>query len=1108
MVHRHHQSSVYRSGTSTSVDATDDTSSSKGKMLKIKTTLHDEMNTNVSTLTPKEITTNNINVCVCLTPMNKLELSRRSKQCIRLHTRKVEDGKRKITVDSPLDGDHPFSFDQVFEDDTSEHILYHNAVSPLVKKMMQGYNSSLIVCGHSYSEKNKILLGSKDGGVLMSSPLRKAEEHKEGLNHSLLSSNDDEYDTGIISRVANELFKWMKEESSQDLQFIVKVSFMEIYLEQIRDLLNPSSNVLGIQRNNHGNDAGDDDMDSEWGRQKNAMLPKIYGLSEVSCITSNDIVSLVKRGHAYRVVRQERNRTDFHLSHTVLSIIIEQRNIITERTIKNVMVIADVAGKELDGIRNSNTQTLRRDDNTSQQKSMSFLVKAVKELERNKNAAWNRGILDESTLMQVLQNSLGGDSFCTFLLTASPASSNIKFTLNTLQFGMVLQNIANEPTVQVQASAKECSDELERSKMLKNDLIHLLQKIDQEIQKIKNKSTDGALDAESWDTLNKLISFSNTISRGKFITAPDSPSHVLSLEEEIQLERQKVSRLKENLDDIMDAKNMAQNAIDVLQGECLILKKENDDILKAKKKHTLELIDAQNEIQILNQRKIEVEHQLHTSRFREKEAVEFLRHFRRFYHRLLANVNDQGSGALSDIVSHMIAAPDLSDLNDIDKFLVESGILEKNEIGQETETDRYRPSKKAMLNSSTEASHSKSIHSSHRRSKSSDFILQLENARSAIARSLSGQSMSGLSSTIKTVATSELSSSEKSSRDSLLPSSVEISHVRSKQKKTKSTSATERNTGTPASRFSEKCGDDMEKEVLNLTKRCIDLQTSLNNAEDLLDIANSKRKNHRKIQNGKEILELKEELRKKSADLEGALWKINELQFANQSSNNQLSQRDEQIAYLEDSLRSVQDKNWKMVSDQFEQEHKHRAEIERLNSIIDSLTMDMWQDGKSKLSLDSRIVVPFQGSATTKSREIVNKRNINRDTTPSKDKKSPKPEQQRIVHGQGIRSNQSVLKWENSNHSTGRTSTLRQSKSPSKSTLRQSKSPSKSSSSISHRNSSGTSPTRKVQQKSKSSTSIGSQKVNLGNVNDQLDRLDALTRSWGNDGNVPMAAVE
>lgn len=1053
----HHQNSIYNRASDGDIDAT----------------------TSLPSQTSNKEISNQINVCVCLTPMNKLELSRRSKKCIRLHHRLSSNGKQKMTVDSPLDGDHPFSFDQIFEDDTREQILHRDAVSPLVKKMIQGYNCSLVVCGHSYSEKNKILLGNKYG--VMESP-HKTEKQNKGLNHN----STNEYDKGIISLVATELFQWMKEESSQDLQFTVKVSFMEIYLEQIRDLLNPSANVLGIRRTN------ENEVDSEWGREKNEVLPKIYGLSEVCCITANDIVSLVKRGHAYRVVRQERNRTDFHLSHTVLSITIEQKNIITEKTIKNVMVIADVAGSELDGKQGS-AQNLKGNGKKNHG-TMSSMVRSVKELASNKSTAWNRRIFEESTIMQVLQNSLGGDSFCTFLLTASPASSNVKFILKTMQFGMILQDIANHPTIQVQETAKECFKELERSKMEHNDLIHLLRKIDQEIQNIKKMSNDGLIEAEYWDTLNRLISFSNNFSQDKHIEASYSPSHAESLEE-------KVMQLKENLDDVMDAKNMAQNAIDVLQGECLILRKENDDILKAKKKHTLDLIQAQNEIQTLNQRKLESDLQLHTSRFREKEAVEFLRHFRRFYHRLLANVNAQGSGILSDVVSHMAAAPDLSDLTDIDKFLVESGILEKSEIGQETDTDRYEPSKSAMLNSSTEANRIKNIRPGHRRSKSSDFILQLENARSAIARSLSGPSISGLSSTINTPATTELSSpsgpSETSNRDLLLPSSVEVSHTPSKQKIGESIVASNRHIGTPASRLSEKCVEDLEKEVLNLTKRCIDLQTALNNAEDLLDIANSKRRNHRKMQSGKDLQELKEELRKKSADLEGAMWKLNELQFVNQSYNNQLSQKDEQITYLEDSLRSLQDKNWKMVTDQFEKEHKHREEVERLNSIIDSLTMDLWQDGKSKLSLDSRIIIPFQGSAT-QGRTRSNKRATTRDTGSLHDEKTW--ERQSIFQGHGPKSKQHVARRDNNHHSSaGRILTTRQSQSPSK------RSPSANSS---DRKLSATSPSRRMQPRSPSSTSKGSSKINLGSVNDQLNRLDVLTKSWRNNGSIPMATVE
>jgi len=88
---------------------------------------------------------------------------------------------------------------------------------------------------------------------------------------------------------------------------------------------------------------------------------------------------------------------------------------------------------------------------------------------------------------------------------------------------------------------------------------------------------------------------------------------------------------------------------------------------------------------------------------------------------------------------------------------------------------------------------------------------------------------------------------------------------------------------------------------------------------------------------------------------------MNELHLINRSYNDKLSNRNQHIAYLEDSLRTFQDKNLRLVTIHIENERKLREEETRLNSIIDSFTTQLWQEGDGKVPLESRIVVPFQG---------------------------------------------------------------------------------------------------------------------------------------------------
>jgi hypothetical protein len=105
--------------------------------------------------------------------------------------------------------------------------------------------------------------------------------------------------------------------------------------------------------------------------------------------------------------------------------------------------------------------------------------------------------------------------------------------------------------------------------------------------------------------------------------------------------------------------------------------------------------------------KTEVEHRLRTSLFRENEAVLFLRQLRTFYFRLLKNKAAQGSGstkeAIQEAKKHLPGVADLEDLLDVDKMMVQSGIIEITEIGGDTLVVDCSPSEEALAKSSIEA---------------------------------------------------------------------------------------------------------------------------------------------------------------------------------------------------------------------------------------------------------------------------------------------------------------------------------------------------------------------------------------------------------------------
>ena len=1049
-----------------------------------------------------------ISVFLNIRPMNKLELSRRSKHCITVHPSN-DNRKKEITLDSHLDGEHEFSFDEVFEESDGDQLVYDRVVSPLASKLMEGYNCALVAFGQSKSGKSRMLLGRKTSlGADESSTTSQSEDESYG-SRDVSNTAAVEHD-GIIAKVSHDLFQKMKE-SSEELEFTVKISYIEIYLEQIRDLLNPNKRFLKIKDT--------DDLLDQYKLVHGAM-PKIEGLSEVCCISANDIIALVKRGHAYRIVGEERKQTDLARSHTILSVKIEQKNLITEKTITSTFLIANTAGSEVDGTKQSSRSLLNTPlsfqlEKTLANRSHSALDSVVKSLESDEIPPKRSAAFLESKLTNVLTEALGGNSYCSFLLAASPASTNVKATLNSMRFGKRLLRITNHPLINVQASPRECIIELEKSKKIQSELLHLVKVVSEEVRKVQGKTSTMPLEPDIWDALNKICTKNKFFEQEAASEDIDFSHTSVSVAEELKMEREKNAKLKERLADILDSKGMAQNAVDMLQGECLFLRRESDEVLQAKKKNTIDLIESQNEIQTINQRKLEIEHNLRTSRFRENESVLFLRHFRRFYRRLLENVYAQGSGDLNNIVSHMVGAPDLSGLTDIDKLLMGSGFIEDFEVGQETDNCEYHPSSAALLRSSSVANKARGILSPIEPSGSSHVVRQLENARNAVNRSLAGRSTGSSENAPTSKTTSSLTASSDFPVDLDPSDTPDLSYTSPVISTHSSTEVGELNKAinqsvgkfasayysvplSPAAQLAENRVEELEKEVLAMTHRCMELQTTLNNTEEHLEILASKKKNFKKLQSGKELIDVRADLAAKGADLEAVIWKMNELHLVNRSYNDRLSNRDQHIMYLEDSLRSFQDKNFRLLTVHIENEKRLRDEAERLNAVIDSLTTQLWQEGAVEVPLESRIIVPFQGSAPMSDRHDTSsisgsdtqKHEERRDTL---DSRRSHEEGQRSVPFTSVEVSPEVdlatlLKGGKTNDYVPRRFTEKRGLTIKAATMH-------STSPVVAKNSASSRSFGKIS-RSFSGGSRGSESIDLATVREQINQLDLLTKSW------------
>mmetsp|Transcript_23855 Transcript_23855/g.36305 ORF Transcript_23855/g.36305 Transcript_23855/m.36305 type:complete len:557 (-) Transcript_23855:1548-3218(-) len=505
----------------------------------------------------------NIEVYFRLRPMNKLELSRRSRHCVKILSSESRE-KARVTIDSPLDGTFNFDFDRVFDEFEIGRRVYDEAASPLAKKLLKGFNTSLILYGQSGSGKTTSLAGSRAFNF--------------DQNSNLYNNKDDgkieDDEEGIMGMFICDIFKLMHD-SGQEIEFTVRVSFIEIYLESINDLLSESNRFLKIK--------------TRFGKQdthrSGDTIDEIEGLTEVCCLRASDVMALYNRGQASQLIRERRNQTVAAKSNKVFTIKIEQKNIITKRKIASKMMVVDTSGSE----NNTNGDSIRSGEGPSRQLEKALLNRSHFALDRvvallgNSNpdvtGLGSESACHQSKLTSILMNSMGANCFTTFLLTASPASYNINATLATAKFGERVSRVTNFPIINIEPSPEESQEELTRSKKAQAELLALVKLAKSETQ--MNKDTSELLKSAAWKKLSDLCERKES-SLTEDQTRDESYA-VLDANEELKRAHEKIEVLQNTLSEMISSRDTAQTMADKVGQDFLLLRNESQQTLQAKK---------------------------------------------------------------------------------------------------------------------------------------------------------------------------------------------------------------------------------------------------------------------------------------------------------------------------------------------------------------------------------------------------------------------------------------------------------------------------------------------------------------------------------------------
>eukprot|EP00043_Microstomoeca_roanoka_P016079 m.162391 g.162391 ORF g.162391 m.162391 type:complete len:1020 (+) comp16388_c0_seq28:297-3356(+) len=371
----------------------------------------------------KESSECNIQVAVRCRPLNTKEIDENSPSII-----ECSPPIGKLTVQGLKYESKTFSYDHVFGPEATQLDVYRTLVEPLLDEVLTGFNCTVFAYGQTGTGKTHTMEGYKTGdfATYLEDP---------GL--------------GIIPRALHQLFEKLEVCGNE---YSVRVSFLEIYNEELFDLLSASDQKLRL---------------FEDARNKGSVV--IQGLEEVIVKTANEVFGLIQQGADKRRTSETKMNKSSSRSHSVFSVTIHQKesSLTGEELLKTgKLYLVDLAGSENIGRSGAVKDRAREAGNINQ--SLLTLGRVIQKLVQKEGHIPYR----ESKLTRLLQDSLGGKTKTSIVATISPAMCNLEETLSTLDYAFHAKNIKNRPEINQKltkkALIKEYTDEIDR---LKKDLL-------------------------------------------------------------------------------------------------------------------------------------------------------------------------------------------------------------------------------------------------------------------------------------------------------------------------------------------------------------------------------------------------------------------------------------------------------------------------------------------------------------------------------------------------------------------------------------------------------------------------------------------------------------
>ncbi|XP_011297517.1 kinesin-like protein KIF3B [Fopius arisanus] len=341
-----------------------------------------------------EIGTQCVQVVVRCRPMDEKEESKNYSKVVEVCPSRGVVEIRNPREDPSRDNTKIFTFDAVYDYHSSQQDLYEETVRPLVSSVLNGFNGTIFAYGQTGTGKTYTMEGIKG----------------------------DSKRRGIIPRSFEHIFNHIGR--SENMQYLVRASYLEIYQEEIRDLLQ-SDQSLRFEL-----------------KEKPESGVFVKDLSSVICKSAQEIQQLMNKGNMNRTIGATNMNEHSSRSHAIFLITIEMGSMEDSGIRVGRLNLVDLAGSERQSKTGSCGDRLKEASKINL--SLSALGNVISALVDGKTS---HVPYRDSKLTRLLQDSLGGNSKTIMVANIGPASYNYDETLTTLRYANRAKNIKNKPRI-------------------------------------------------------------------------------------------------------------------------------------------------------------------------------------------------------------------------------------------------------------------------------------------------------------------------------------------------------------------------------------------------------------------------------------------------------------------------------------------------------------------------------------------------------------------------------------------------------------------------------------------------------------------------------------